>query len=82
VTGIATFVPQLVAQFSHGMSYHHQVFVKNLFDFIVSQSDRPAVCPEKIPEKIPRNFHTWAFHAITPHVMVDTRLVVHDLNIL
>ncbi len=25
--------------------------------------------------------HMWGFHAITPHVMVDTRLVVHDLNI-
>jgi hypothetical protein len=25
--------------------------------------------------------HMWAFHAITPHVMVDTRLVVHDFNI-
>jgi hypothetical protein len=23
----------------------------------------------------------WAFHAITPHVMVDTRLIVHDFNI-
>jgi hypothetical protein len=23
----------------------------------------------------------WGFHAITPHVMVDTRLVVHDFNI-
>jgi hypothetical protein len=25
--------------------------------------------------------HMWGFHAITPHVMVDTRLVVRDLNI-
>jgi hypothetical protein len=25
--------------------------------------------------------HMWGFHAITPHVMVDTRLIVHDLNI-
>ena len=25
--------------------------------------------------------HMWSFHAITPHVMVDTRLVVHDLDI-
>jgi hypothetical protein len=25
--------------------------------------------------------HMWAFHAITPHVMVDTRLVVRDFNI-
>jgi hypothetical protein len=25
--------------------------------------------------------HMWAFHAITPHVMVDTRLVVNDFNI-
>jgi hypothetical protein len=25
--------------------------------------------------------HMWAFHAITPHVMVDTRLIVHDFNI-
>src|SRR3984885_3283878 len=25
--------------------------------------------------------HMWSFHAITPHVMVDTRLVVHDFNI-
>ena len=25
--------------------------------------------------------HMWAFHAITPHVMVDTRLVVQDLKI-
>ncbi len=25
--------------------------------------------------------HMWAFHAITPHVMVDTRLIVHDLDI-
>ena len=25
--------------------------------------------------------HMWAFHAITPHVMVDTRLVVHDFDI-
>jgi hypothetical protein len=25
--------------------------------------------------------HMWGFHAITPHVMVDTRLVVQDLNI-
>jgi hypothetical protein len=25
--------------------------------------------------------HMWAFHAIAPHVMVDTRLVVHDFNI-
>lgn len=25
--------------------------------------------------------HLWAFHAITPHVMVDTRLIVHDFNI-
>jgi uncharacterized membrane protein len=25
--------------------------------------------------------HMWGFHAVTPHVMVDTRLVVHDLNI-
>jgi hypothetical protein len=25
--------------------------------------------------------HMWAFDAITPHVMVDTRLVVHDFNI-
>ena len=25
--------------------------------------------------------HMWAFHAVTPHVMVDTRLVVHDFNI-
>jgi hypothetical protein len=25
--------------------------------------------------------HMWAFHAITPHVMVDTRLIVHDLSI-
>jgi len=25
--------------------------------------------------------HMWGFHAITPHVMVDTRLVVHDLDI-
>jgi hypothetical protein len=25
--------------------------------------------------------HMWAFHAITPHVMVDTRLIVRDLNI-
>jgi hypothetical protein len=25
--------------------------------------------------------HMWAFHAITPHVMVDTRLVVQDLQI-
>jgi hypothetical protein len=25
--------------------------------------------------------HMWGFHAITPHVMVDTRLVVHDFNI-
>jgi len=23
----------------------------------------------------------WGFHAITPHVMVDTRLIVHDFNI-
>jgi hypothetical protein len=25
--------------------------------------------------------HMWAFHAIAPHVMVDTRLIVHDFNI-
>ena len=25
--------------------------------------------------------HMWGFHAITPHVMVDTRLVVQDLDI-
>ncbi|HEY2467323.1 MAG TPA: hypothetical protein VGI45_05730 [Terracidiphilus sp.] len=25
--------------------------------------------------------HMWAFHSITPHVMVDTRLVVHDFQI-
>jgi hypothetical protein len=25
--------------------------------------------------------HMWGFHAITPHVMVDTRLIVHDLDI-
>jgi hypothetical protein len=25
--------------------------------------------------------HMWAFHAITPHVMVDSRLVVRDFNI-
>jgi hypothetical protein len=25
--------------------------------------------------------HMWAFHAVTPHVMVDTRLVVNDFNI-
>lgn len=25
--------------------------------------------------------HMWGFHAITPHVMVDTRLVVRDFNI-
>lgn len=25
--------------------------------------------------------HMWAFHAITPHVMVDTRLIVRDFNI-
>jgi hypothetical protein len=25
--------------------------------------------------------HMWAFHAITPHVMVDTRLIVHDFDI-
>ena len=25
--------------------------------------------------------HMWGFHAITPHVMVDTRLIVRDLNI-
>jgi hypothetical protein len=25
--------------------------------------------------------HMWGFHAIAPHVMVDTRLIVHDLNI-
>ena len=25
--------------------------------------------------------HMWAFHAITPHVMVDTRLIVQDFNI-
>jgi hypothetical protein len=25
--------------------------------------------------------HMWGFHAITPHVMVDTRLVVQDFNI-
>ena len=25
--------------------------------------------------------HMWGFHAITPHVMVDTRLVVNDFNI-
>ena len=25
--------------------------------------------------------HMWAFHAITPYVMVDTRLIVHDFNI-
>jgi hypothetical protein len=25
--------------------------------------------------------HMWGFHAITPHVMVDTRLVVHDFHI-
>jgi hypothetical protein len=25
--------------------------------------------------------HMWAFHAVTPHVMVDTRLIVRDLNI-
>jgi hypothetical protein len=25
--------------------------------------------------------HMWGFHAITPHVMVDTRLVVHDFDI-
>jgi hypothetical protein len=25
--------------------------------------------------------HMWAFHAVTPHVMVDTRLIVRDFNI-
>jgi len=25
--------------------------------------------------------HMWGFHAIAPHVMVDTRLIVHDFNI-
>jgi hypothetical protein len=25
--------------------------------------------------------HMWGFHAVAPHVMVDTRLMVHDLNI-
>jgi hypothetical protein len=25
--------------------------------------------------------HMWGFHAITPHVMVDTRLVVNDFDI-
>ena len=25
--------------------------------------------------------HMWCFHAITPHVMVGTRLIVHDFNI-
>jgi hypothetical protein len=25
--------------------------------------------------------HMWGFHAIAPHVMVDTRLIVNDLNI-
>jgi hypothetical protein len=25
--------------------------------------------------------HMWGFHAITPHVMVDTRLIVQDFNI-
>jgi hypothetical protein len=25
--------------------------------------------------------HMWGFHAITPHVMVDTRLIVNDFNI-
>ena len=25
--------------------------------------------------------HMWGFHAIAPHVMVDTRLIVYDLNI-
>ena len=25
--------------------------------------------------------HMWGFHAITPHVMVDTRLIVRDFNI-
>jgi hypothetical protein len=25
--------------------------------------------------------HVWAFHAISPHVTVDTRLIVHDFNI-
>ena len=25
--------------------------------------------------------HMWGFHAITPHVMVDTRLIVHDFDI-
>lgn len=25
--------------------------------------------------------HVWAFHAISPHVTVDTRLIVNDLHI-
>jgi hypothetical protein len=25
--------------------------------------------------------HLWAFHAISPHVTVDTRLIVHDFHI-
>jgi hypothetical protein len=25
--------------------------------------------------------HVWAFHAISPHVTVDTRLIVRDFNI-
>jgi hypothetical protein len=25
--------------------------------------------------------HVWAYHAISPHVTIDTRLVVHDFNI-
>jgi hypothetical protein len=25
--------------------------------------------------------HVWAYHAISPHVTIDTPLVVHDFNI-
>jgi len=25
--------------------------------------------------------HMWAYHAVTPHGMVDTRLIVKDFNI-
>jgi hypothetical protein len=25
--------------------------------------------------------HMWGFHAVSPHVTIDTRLIVHDFDI-
>ena len=72
----------LMHVFSRGHAMTRSITLLSPSSSLCSRSFPQALLSRSSPSgPATRWVHMWAFHAITPHVMVDTRLVVRDFNI-